>query len=349
VTSGTAVDAATFVVLPGVDEPLRLESRPVPRPAPGQALVRVEACGVCGSDLFLQEGGFGAGKLPVVPGHEAAGRVVAVGDAADEALVGRQVALYYIDAPPTSRWAVAGHGNVGPDVQRMGVDVDGALADFVVRPVSTLVVVDPAMDPASVAVATDALATPWHALVTVARVLPQETVAVIGLGGVGSNAVQIAKHLGARVVAVGRGAAKLALAGRLGADALVRSADGPAAVVDAAHGQVDVVLQCTSDAGMDRLAVEVAGYRGRVVLVGASLSSFSVAATELIWRELALLGSRGHTRQDIEAVLQLVRTGALRTEHLTEHQRPLREAAAAFDDLRHHRVLRTVLRTGEPT
>jgi D-arabinose 1-dehydrogenase-like Zn-dependent alcohol dehydrogenase len=156
VTSGTAVDAATFVVLPGVDEPLRLESRPVPRPAPGQALVRVEACGVCGSDLFLQEGGFGAGKLPVVPGHEAAGRVVAVGDAADEALVGRQVALYYIDAPPTSRWAVAGHGNVGPDVQRMGVDVDGALADFVVRPVSTLVVVDPAMDPASVAVATDA-------------------------------------------------------------------------------------------------------------------------------------------------------------------------------------------------
>jgi len=349
VTGEQAVDTASFVVMSGVEAPLRVERRPVPEPSAGQALVRVDACGVCGSDLFLHEGGFGASKLPVVPGHEAAGRVVAVGDASDAPLVGHQVALYYIDAPQDSRWAVSGHANVGPLVQRMGVDVDGALADYVVRPVSSLVVVDPPMDPAAVAVATDALATPWHALVSVAQVLPGECVAVIGLGGVGSNAVQIAKHLGTRVIAVGRGPAKLALAARLGADALVRSADGAAAVVQAGLGQIDVVVQCTSDAGMDRLALDVAGYRGRVVLVGASLSAFSLTATELIWRELSVLGSRGHIKQDIDAVLGLVRTDALTTTHLTERQRPLHEAAAALEDLRQHRVLRTVLRTGAPT
>ena len=61
-----------------VGSPLRLAERPVPEPGPGQALVRVEACGVCGSDLFLQKGGFGSGvRMPVVPGHEAAGVVAA--------------------------------------------------------------------------------------------------------------------------------------------------------------------------------------------------------------------------------------------------------------------------------
>jgi D-arabinose 1-dehydrogenase-like Zn-dependent alcohol dehydrogenase len=71
------------LVLPGVGLPLTLEQRAMPVPAPGEALVRVDACGVCGSDLFLQRGGFGAEKLPVVPGHEAAGRVEAVGSTGD--------------------------------------------------------------------------------------------------------------------------------------------------------------------------------------------------------------------------------------------------------------------------
>jgi Zn-dependent alcohol dehydrogenase len=68
-----------------------------------------------------------------------------------------------------------------------------------------------------------------------------------------------------------------------------------------------------------------------------------VAATELIWRELSLLGSRGFTKDDILEVIDLVRAGALTTEHLTQSRRPLREADAALDDLRAGRVLRTVL------
>ena len=66
-------ESGRYYVLPAVGAPLRREDRAVPAPGPGEALVRIDACGVCGSDAFLQKGGFGADKLPVVPGHEAAG------------------------------------------------------------------------------------------------------------------------------------------------------------------------------------------------------------------------------------------------------------------------------------
>ncbi len=318
--------------------------RAVPTPGPGEALVHVEACGVCGSDVFLQDGGFGD-KLPVVPGHEAAGRVLAVGDAADADWIGHQVALYYIDAPE-SAWSARGRGNLGPAVTRMGVDVDGAFAEYLVRPIRTLVRVEPELDPAAVAVATDALATPWHALTRIAGLRAGETLAVIGLGGIGSNAVQIGRHLGARVVAVGRSAAKLEQARALGAELTLDSAAGAAAIVEAAGGQIDVVLQCVGEnSAMDRLAIDIAGFAARVVYVGVAQQPFAVAATELIWRELALLGSRGFTPEDIAEVLDLVRSGALATDHLTRSRRPLREAEAALEDLRAGRALRTVLTT----
>jgi D-arabinose 1-dehydrogenase-like Zn-dependent alcohol dehydrogenase len=342
---GSVPEQGTAMLLPGVGEPLVEVTRPVPRPEPGEAVVRVDACGVCGSDAFLQQGGFGVEKLPVVPGHEAAGHVVAVGSEGDTAWLGRQVAIYYIDGPPDSPWAQAGHENIGPDLVRMGVDADGAFADYVTRRIHTLVPVDPPMDPATVAVATDALATPYHALTGVARVQPGETVAVLGLGGIGSNAVQIAKHLGARVVAVGRGAPKMELAERLGADVVVGSDLGADEIRARAGGQVDVVLQCVGSPALDRLALDVAGYRARVVLVGTSLGRFDLASSELVWRELALLGSRGFTRQDIAEVIDLVRDGTLTVDHLVNRRRPLREADQALRDLQDPRVMRTVLVT----
>lgn len=342
--SGTSSpETGRCYVLPGVGAPLRLEHRAAPRPGAGEALVRIDACGVCGSDAFLQKGGFGADKLPVVPGHEAAGHVVAVGDDADSDWVGRQVAIYYISGPADSRWARSGVENIGPDIRRMGVDLDGAFSDYVVRPLATLVPVSPELDPATVAVATDALATPFHALTRIGRLQRGETLAVLGLGGIGSNAVQIGKHLGARVVAIGRSAAKLELAERLGADVLVRSEDGPEAVRREMGDQADVVVQCVGDPAMDRFAIDIAGFRARVVLVGTSLGHFTASATDFVWRELSLLGSRGFVRQDIVDVLDLVQAGTLETSHLTSSTRPLDEANAALDDLGSGRVLRTVL------
>jgi propanol-preferring alcohol dehydrogenase len=269
--------------------------------------------------------------------------VEAVGSAEDAALVGQQVALYYIDAPQDSRWAREGAINIGPDVTRMGVDVDGAFARYVTRPVSTLLPVTPEMDPAVVAVATDALATPFHALTAVARLQPGEQLLVIGPGGIGSNAVQIGALLGADVAVAGRSEAKLALARSLGASIAVSSDIGVDALLAMVGRNIDVVLECSGVDAMARFAVECAGYRARVVMVSASREPFPVSTSELIWREMSVQGSRGFTPRDIEAVLEHVRHGRLTTDHLTADQRPWRQANEALDDLREGRSTRTVL------
>jgi propanol-preferring alcohol dehydrogenase len=360
------------LVLPGVGEPLELVDRPVPSPGPGEVRVRVQACGVCGSDLFLQSGGFGADKLPRVPGHEAAGIVDRVGSDVDGWAPGDQAALYYIDADPAGAWSRAGRENLDPALTRMGVDVDGAFAEYVVRPAHTLIRPPAPVDPAVLAVLTDAVATPYHALVRVARVQPGETLLVLGIGGIGSNAVQLGRHLGARVVAASRGEAKLALARRLGADEVVATADEVATAGDtgssattradaganatlvarlrAACGGVgpDVVLQCAGSATLDQLAVDVAGPGGRVVLVGASPDRFAMRAVDLIWRELSVMGSRGFTRRDVAEVIDLYLAGAIATDHLLGAVRPLEEGNAAFEDLRAGRVLRSVLTPSAP-
>ncbi len=321
--------------LPAVGAPLRLVERPVPEPGPGTVRVRIQACGVCGSDLFLQRGGFGADKLPRVPGHEAAGVVDAVGAGVEGVTEGEQVAIWYIDNADG-----APRPNLGPGVERMGVDVDGAFAEYVVRPARTLVVPRAPVDPVALAVLTDAVGTPYHALVRIARLRAGETLLVLGVGGIGSNAVQLGRHLGARVVAVARSAEKRALALELGAAEAVALEDAAEACGPLGP---DVVVQCADSADLDRKAVELAGYGARVVFVGTVPEAFELRASELIWRELSLLGSRGFVPDDISAVIDLYLEGAIRVDHLTARVRPLEEGNEALEDLAAGRVLRSVL------
>jgi D-arabinose 1-dehydrogenase-like Zn-dependent alcohol dehydrogenase len=322
-------------LLPAVGAPLEIVERPVPEPGRGEARVRIEACGVCGSDLFLQKGGFGAEKLPVVPGHEAAGVVDALGPGAGCVRVGDQVAIYYISNTPG-----APRPNLGPDVRRMGVDLDGAFAEYVVRPVETLIAVPEPIDPPTLAVLTDAVGTPYHALAKIARVQPGETVAVLGIGGIGSNAVQVAAGLGADVVAVSRSESKLELARELGARAAVRLED--AAEACGPNGP-DVVLQCAASASYDEEAIKLGGFASRIVLVATTLDPFQARASDFVWRELSVMGSRGFTADDIREVVDMYLAGRVRTDHLTARTRPLEEVNEAFEDLRAGRVVRSVL------
>jgi D-arabinose 1-dehydrogenase-like Zn-dependent alcohol dehydrogenase len=326
--------------------PLELVRRPIPVPGPGEVRVRVQACGVCGSDLFLQDGGFASSPLPIVPGHEAAGVIDAIGADVGEVATGDQVALYYITTPPGDRWAAAGVPNRSPAVRRMGVDVDGAFAEFVLRPIDALVRPPATVDPAVLAVLTDAVATPLHALRRVARLEPGETVAVIGIGGLGSNAVQLARLDGAQAIAVSRSAAKLELAARMGAAHCVPAADGGEieAVRALTHGTgADVVLQCADSPDAYAGAIAMAAPGGRVVLVGSTSKPFPVHPMEVIWKELSILGSRGFVPADIAAAIALYLDGRLVVDHLLGSVRPLEEANEALDDLRAGRVVRSVL------
>jgi D-arabinose 1-dehydrogenase-like Zn-dependent alcohol dehydrogenase len=281
-----------------------------------------------------------------VPGHEAAGRIDAVGDGVAGYVPGEQVALYYITTPPGDHWAAAGRPNISPHVSRMGVDVDGAFAEYVIRPVEALVRPPQAVPAHVLAVLTDAFATPLHGLKRVAHLEPGETLVVVGIGGLGSSAVQLGKAMGAHVIAVTRSPARRELARNLGADEVVAAGtnDTVATVRDLAGGYgADVVIQCAGDARADEAAMAMGGPGGRVVLIGAALEPFSVRAVDILWRELAVLGSRAFVPDDISDAIDLFIEGRLAVEHMVRASRPLLEANEALADLAAGRVLRSVL------
>ena len=331
----------------GGPEVLQLAELDVPEPGPGEVRVRVEACGVCGSDVFLQKGGFGDGvAMPVIPGHEASGVVDALGAGVDGIGVGDQVALYYITTPPDDPWAALGRPNISPHVRRMGVDLDGAFAEYVIRPTAAVIRPRAPVPPVVLAVLTDAVATPLHGLKRVAHLQPGETLVVLGVGGLGSNAVQLGKAMGARVIAVTRSEAKRRLARDLGADETVAADTGdPVATVRELAGGfgADVVIQCVGSAAVDEQAIAMGGPGGRVVLIGSSLDHFRARAVDIFWRELSVLGSRGFLPEDIRDAIDLYLDGTLSIEHLVEAVRPLEQANEALEDLKSGRVFRSVL------
>ena len=334
-------------VLTGYGRPLELTETADPIPGPGQVTVDVRACGVCGSDLFLQGGGFGS-TLPVVPGHEAAGVVSAVGQGVESVEPGTPAALYYIDHCGECRQCRSGRVNMCLSVRRMGVEFDGGFAEKVVLPARCVIPVREDDDPAAVAVLTDAVATPYHALVRIARVRAGETVVVMGVGGTGSNAVQLAAYLGCRVIAVSRSDANLELAVRMGADEVVRGGGGAAAGITEAAGPggPDAIIQTVGSSAVYRQAFEAAGIGCRIAAIGAALDPFPVDPMGLIWREASLAGSRGFTPRDIREVLELHRKGAITTDHLVKNRRPLNQVNEALDDLRKGAVTRSVITFG---
>ena len=286
-------------VLPAVGAPLELVERPIPEPGSGEVRVRIQACGVCGSDLFLQNGGFGADKLPVVPGHEAAGVVDSVGPDVTAVTPGDQVALYYIENA-----AGAERPNLGPAVRRMGVDVDGAFAEYVVRPASTLDSSRPlcragdARGPHGRRGDRGSLRCQRSGQAGEA----EDTVLVLGIGGIGSNAVQVAKAVGARVVAVSRSEEKRRARApsrcRRGGRARGCRPGGRRRRRGPHHPVCGVRFDGWISCDRSRRAMR----RGRIVFVATTPEPFSTYASTLVWRELTLLGSRAllTTSPDIE-------------------------------------------------
>jgi 2-desacetyl-2-hydroxyethyl bacteriochlorophyllide A dehydrogenase len=330
-------------VLTRYDTPFAVMERPVPVPGPGEVLVAVGACGVCGSDRFLQQGGFG-GDLPIVPGHEAAGTIAALGANVEGLEIGTRVAVYYIAHCGVCRYCREGRENICVKVRRMGVDFDGAMADYVVVPAENCLPLDPGFDLAAAAVITDAIGTPTHAL-RQSRVKAGDTVLVMGIGGIGSNAVQIARLMGATVIAVSRSDAALANGRALGADHMLKSDETLAAAVgDVTRGLgVDAVIQCAPGEAAFRAALPCLGRGGRLVIVGTSKTPIPVETNQMLWKEQELVGSRGFTRADIRQGLDWYRTGQIRVDHLVAHRRPLSQINEAIADLDNPDVVRTVI------
>jgi len=287
----------------------------IPEPAPGQVRVRVEACGMCRTELHLRDGLLDLGRRDFAVGHEIAGVIETLGDGVDAAKLGQRVVVYYYQGCGACRYCRTGEEQLCPQpVSQPGFTSDGGYAEYMVVRATNCVPVPDHVPLDLVAPMGCAGSTAVHAG-KMATIRPGEWVVVHGAGGVGLAILQYAKAAGARTIAIGMGAEKLALARDLGATAVcdVAKHDDPPGFVAAVTGEgADVVFELVGTTATMRASAAMLRRRGRLVLVGYTSDNFEVHPVSLIVRELQVLASVGSTLQDLYDVVDLVASGAIK-------------------------------------
>ena len=309
---------AAIVRAHGGLDAVAVENVPVPEPAPDEVRVRVRAAGLNHLDMWVRKGVPGHHfPLPLVLGCDFAGVVDAVGSTAvRNARIGDEVCVAPGFSCGTCAACLAGDDNLCKGYGIFGEMRDGGCAEYAVVPAANLLPKPADMTWEAAAAWPLAFLTAWHMLVARANLRPGETVLVHAAGsGVGSAAVQIAKLLGARVIATASTAAKLARARDLGADDVIDYAkEDFAKAVRALTGKrgVDVVFEHTGSATWDG-SVKSLVWGGRLVTCGATSgfdASFDLRV--LFFKQLSFLGSTMGSRAELWTVLDLIRAGKLR-------------------------------------
>lgn len=320
--------------------PFELQDVARREPAPGELLVRVTAAGVCHTELHFRSGLLNLGVAPVTMGHEVVGRVEAVGPGVPADRVGQRVIVYYYVGCGDCRHCRVGDEHICAAVRaEYGFVSDGGFADYVTVPARNAVPLPDTISDVAAAPIGCGVTTAVHAA-KLARVAPGEWVVVYGVGGVGFGLVQLARAAGARVIAVGRSAAKLARARELGAEATVdASAGNPADRIRALTGGAgaDVVFECVGIAETMAAASTALGRGGRLVFIGYSADSFTVHPIQLVVFEQQVMGSVGATLQDLYEAVELVARGVVRT--VVDRTLPLEEFQTALDAVERGEVL----------
>jgi D-arabinose 1-dehydrogenase-like Zn-dependent alcohol dehydrogenase len=321
----------------GYGRPLERIEVPEPFPTPGRALVEIEACGVCFSDLKTARGQmpFSAElRLPHVPGHEIVGRVLRT-DPEGLLSEGSRVVVYHYW--PCGTCAACRRGDetlCARMVAWTGFTHPGGFTERIAVPVDRLVAVPEGIDPIHAAPMTCALGTAYRSVVTRGGARPGTTLAVLGLGGVGIHVAQVARASGASTVGFDVHEPTLTSARALDLDARRADDDGAVtALLDETGGDgVDVVVDTVGHEDTLALARRLVRRGGRVVGVGYSpTTSLSVPTPSFVLDEVDYVGSRYAHRDDLERAVSLVARGLVST--VVGLVRPLEDVNEVFDAL----------------
>ncbi len=333
---------------------LTLEQVPVPVPGPGEVLVRVRACGLCGTDLKIVSGGFRGTwppSLPFIIGHEWSGEVAALGPGTERSGLapGDRVVAENHTGCGSCPMCRAGRYNLcervrEPGFKLYGHTAPGALAEYAVRPAVALHKVPPGVSDVAAALVNQGALT-VHAARR-AQVGPGDSVAVFGPGLLGLLMLQVARAAGAtQVVMVGRGK-RLTVARELGSTHIVDyEATDPVAGVRAATGGrgADCVFDCSGNTSVIPQALRSVRRGGSVALLGLAGGAAAELPVDLVTLdELNVLGVRSSPNA-YPAMIALLASGAIRTEPLTADLYPLSDVAAAFDALARREAIRPII------
>ncbi|WDZ82386.1 zinc-dependent alcohol dehydrogenase [Micromonospora cathayae] len=324
-------------VVTAFDRPLELFDLPVPEPDAGEILVRIEASGLCHTDIHAARGDWPVKpNPPFVPGHEGVGIVERIGAGVTEHAVGDRVALPWLGwACGTCEYCVTGWETLCEAQRNTGYAIDGAHAEYAVASARYAVRVPDGVDPVEAAPLTCAGVTTYKA-VKVAGVRPGERVAIFGIGGLGHLAQQYAQLFGAETVAVDVTEEKLALAGALGATHTVNAAVTDPVTPVTALGGVDVAIVLAASPTVIEQAHRCLRRGGRLVLVSLPKDNLvTLPVFETVLKGITVLGSIVGTRADLAEVFRLHAAGRTRVVY---EVRKLDEINEAVEDVLAGRV-----------
>ena len=314
-------------------EPLRIEEVKVPLPGPGQILVKIEACGVCHTDLHAVEGDWPVRpSLPFIPGHEGVGYVAAVGSGVTRVKEGDRVGVPWLyTACGCCEHCLTGWETLCTEQQNTGYSVNGGYAEYVLADPDYVGILPKQVAFDEIAPILCAGVTVYKGLkVTNAR--PGQWVVISGIGGLGHVAVQYAKAMGLHVAAVDVDDAKLELARTLGASLTVNARhEDPVAVIQrdigGAHG---VLVTAVSNSAFGQ-AIGMARRHGTVALVGLPPGDFPTPIFDVVLKAISITGSIVGTRADLLEALDFAAEGLVKA---TIHHGKLDDINQIFDQMR---------------
>jgi len=321
-------------------EPRRMElmDRPEPEPRAGEALVRVEAVGICGSDLHLYVGDHPYVRYPQIQGHEFSGIVERFGGRYDGPVrVGERVAVEPLQPCGECYPCRQGRPNCCTRLAVLGAHVPGALVDHIAVRASALYPVGD-LDP-ELAALVEPISIGLQG-VNRGAVTAEDMVVVFGAGPIGQAVLLGAVDRGARVLVVDRLASRLDLARKLGAEEVVDASGEDAAAAIARWTSGDgpgVVFEATGVPAVIRTAVDVVASAGRIVILGLSSQDVALPVLEFTRKELTILGSRNNAGIFGDAV-DLVRRNQERARLLITHRFPLEQAPEAVQFALEHPI-----------
>lgn len=328
-------------------ESLRVEDITIPKLGPGEVLVEVRAAGVCGTDLHIAlEGTIPTARTPITLGHEGAGVITALGtpltppdaggrEGVTEWQAGDRV-CFLPHVPCGECWyCTEGREALCPRTQIFGLHRDGTFAEAILVPARCLVALPEAISLELGAILTDAVSTAYHAVAVRGAVQRGESVVVIGCGGVGHHAILFARHLGAgQIIAVDMAEGALRRARKAGADATVNAQEDDVAqqVRTLTDGLgADLAVECVGRAETVTTALKSLRRGGRAVVVGVGPARVTLPPLQaFVGMDLALLGSMGFDRADLEAVIGMVAKGELDLAGSVSEMVPLAEINQAM-------------------
>lgn len=336
-------------VLNEFNSKLVIVEKDIPMPKDNEVRVKVMASGLCVSDIHIIDGIINTVKLPYTPGHEMAGIIDAVGKDVSNVKVGDHVCAAIDIVCGECKYCRSGRTNLCQNLVRIGFERDGSHEEYCVIPAANAFKVDDSIPFEQVTGFVDAVGCMYNAIKNVARVKPLDRVLIAGVGGLGMNAIQIAKVFGAEVFATSRRDEKLEIAKQMGADHLVntKKEDLNERIREITNGEMlDVVIDNIGieNSVNDSLKLVCAG--GKVVVTGYNDPQFVADYQDVMKFEKQILGMRGMTRADLAEVIKLVENKKI-TPYVYKTM-PFEEINEALQEMRDGKAIgRIVLKMNE--